>query len=292
VIDLHIHTHASQDGQYPPRKIFDLAREHGLRVIAFADHDSVDSVPEGIELSREFGIAFVPAVEITTIRQGHELHLLAYYVDPAAEELTALLHEVGRARLAQSRKRCERLRECGYVVDYDRVLACSEGKPPTAYPIFRAVLENPLNRDLPSLARYTTGDRSNSPVYNFGQDYFNKDKPAYVPVTSIDTVDAVEEVRKWKAVPVLAHPGRTPIALVDDLIDAGLLGLEVYNPSHTPEQTAECLELARKRNLLVTAGSDFHGPAIKPDIRLAELPHAGYDLYEALKTRNAEIKGP
>ena len=82
------------------------------------------------------------------------------------------------------------------------------------------------------------------------------------------------------------------MTLVEDLIEAGMLGLEAYNPSHTPEQTEHCLELARRRNLLVTAGSDFHGPAIKPDIRLAEMPQAGYDLYERLNTLNSKLKSP
>ena len=289
MIDLHIHTIASQDGQYTPREIFEFAHRHGLRVIAFADHDSVDSVPEGIELSEEFGIEFVPAVEITTSREGYELHLLAYFIDPCAAELIALLKRISRARLRQSRLRCERLRALDYAVDYDRVLTLSEGKAPTAYPIFRAIVENPDNRDFAPLQRYLKGDRSDSPLYNFAQDHFNRGRPAYVETEGIDTAEAVKLVRRWQALPVLAHPGRTPISLIDDLIDAGLLGLEAYNPSHTAEQTEECLALARRRDLLITAGSDFHGPAIKPDIKLAELPHAGYDLYEALKTQNSKV---
>jgi len=98
MIDLHIHTHASQDGQYPPRELFQLISRHPLRAIAFADHDSVDSVPEGIALSTEFNIRFVPAVELTTHREGHELHLLAYFIDPACPPLLDLIEEKGQKR--------------------------------------------------------------------------------------------------------------------------------------------------------------------------------------------------
>ena len=283
LIDLHIHTAASQDGQYTAREVFKLARLHGLEAIAFADHDSVDSVEEGMRLSGEFGVEFVLAVELTTLREGHELHLLAYYIDPERKELLELLEEVGRARMRQAKLRCERLRRYGYTIDYERVLSYSEGKAPTAYPIFRAIMEDPANRNFAPTLRYLTGDRSESPTYNFGQDHFNKGKPGYVPVEAMDTAEAVGMVRGWKAVPVLAHPGRTPLELVEELVKAGLLGLEAYNPSHTAEQTQRCLETARRHGLVVTAGSDFHGPAIKPDIRLGEVKGAGYTLYEGLK---------
>ena len=290
VIDLHIHTHASQDGQYGPREVFELARRHGLRAIAFADHDSVDSVPEGTRLSVEFGIEFIPAVELTTAGKGHELHLLAYYIDPEDDELHAFLDRIAQAGIRRNRLRCERLRELGFVLDFERVSELSQGKPPTGYPIFLAIAENPANHNFPAAQPYLRGERSESPVYDFCQDYFNKGRPAYVEPETVDTHFAIRQVRRWRAVPVLAHPGRTPISLVDGLIDAGLLGLEIYNPSHTPEQTECCLKLARRRNLLVTAGSDFHGPAIKPDIKLAEMPHAGYDLYEELKSLNSKLK--
>jgi len=290
MIDLHIHTHASQDGQYPPRELFQLISRHPLRAIAFADHDSVDSVPEGIALSTEFNIRFVPAVELTTHREGHELHLLAYFIDPACPPLLDLIADTVRARDIQARKRCEKLRRLGYHLDDARVLALSGGKSPTGYPIYRAVIENPANRDLPAIQRYLTGDRSDSPSYNFARDHFTVGKPAHVPVPTIDTADAVRLVRSWPGVvPVLAHPGRTPFELLPPLLDAGLLGLEVYNPSHTPDQTAACLQVARRHRLLITAGSDYHGPRIKPNIHLARLPEAGYHLYEALCDMNARL---
>lgn len=286
-IDLHLHTTASQDGQYAPGELLELCAEHHLRAVAFADHDSTASVAEGVRLSPGFGMEFVPGVELTTDRQGYELHLLAYFVRPEERELIELLAEIARARAEQSRLRCERLRQLGFALDDARVLALSGNKPPTAYPIFRAIMEDPANRAFGPAERYRTGDRARSPVYNFARDYFAKDQPAAVEVRSIDTTDAVRLVRRWRALPVLAHPGRTPIELLDDLIAAGLAGLEVYNSSHTSEQTDACLRLARERRLLVTAGSDFHGPAIKPDVLLADLPYAGYDLYEKLRSAHA-----
>ena len=70
---------------------------------------------------------------------------------------------------------------------------------------------------------------------------------------------------------LLAHPGRGgyftcyDVALLDQLRrEVSIDGLEVYYPAHTQEQIAMYLEYARKHNLLISSGSDSHGPTNKP----------------------------
>ena len=36
-------------------------------------------------------------------------------------------------------------------------------------------------------------------------------------------------------------------------------GIEVYHPSNSPEDSAECLALCKQYGLVATAGTDFHG---------------------------------
>jgi 3',5'-nucleoside bisphosphate phosphatase len=72
---------------------------------------------------------------------------------------------------------------------------------------------------------------------------------------------------------VLAHPtwakvsGEGLNALLTTLKAEGLDGIEVHYSTHTKRQTREYLDLAKRLNLLITGGSDFHG-ITKPDIEV------------------------
>jgi hypothetical protein len=63
---------------------------------------------------------------------------------------------------------------------------------------------------------------------------------------------------------------------------AGLQGLEVYHPNHTPDQTKHYLALAKKHGLLITGGSDDHGHA-KEEVLLGKI-RLDYVHYETLKS--------
>ena len=73
--------------------------------------------------------------------------------------------------------------------------------------------------------------------------------------------------------PALAHPVRLPqrgpelASLLERLVDLGLQGIEVFHSEHSPADTAEYSQLARRFDLIPTGGSDFHGDN-KPSIRL------------------------
>jgi predicted metal-dependent phosphoesterase TrpH len=65
---------------------------------------------------------------------------------------------------------------------------------------------------------------------------------------------------------ILAHPGSIEKNLLLELKEYGLDGIEAYSSHHTEEITKKLVETARSINLLISAGSDFHGELIKPDI--------------------------
>ena len=50
------------------------------------------------------------------------------------------------------------------------------------------------------------------------------------------------------------------------MISCGLKGIEVYHSSHTKEEMEYYLKIANEYNLLISGGSDYHGPNTKPDI--------------------------
>jgi len=287
-IDLHIHTTASQDGELSPREVFEAAMRLGLRAIAFADHDSVRSLDQGVMLSGEFGIDFAPAVEITTKLEGHDPHLLGYFIDWHSPRLERTLAWIGRNIVEQADRRVARLRELGFHLEMRHVIEASVGKHPTTAAIVTALKADPRNLGNPAFLRYITGDRADSPVYNFYRDWLCAGRPAFVELETLTTTEAVRLVHALGGVAVMAHPGRTPAELSDRLLDVGLDGIEVYCSTHNDEDSARFERYAREHGLLMTAGSDYHGPSVKPDIRLADLAGGDYEMFLALRRRAEE----
>jgi predicted metal-dependent phosphoesterase TrpH len=81
-----------------------------------------------------------------------------------------------------------------------------------------------------------------------------------------DPKEAIRLIREARGIPVLAHPFTLHIpsanqlrALLNELIELGLMGIEVYYPEHTEDQISLYESLAEKHGLLVTGGSDYHG---------------------------------
>jgi predicted metal-dependent phosphoesterase TrpH len=283
MIDLHIHTDASSDGVHSPREIFDMARAVGLDAIAFADHNTTANVEEGIELAGDYGISFVPAVELSSGYRDQDVHVLGYFIDQRSSALADFLSRYEEESVAQTRRRVELLMAAGFVLDAADVMAASGGRQPTGRSFLQALVAREENKDDERLARYATGDRSASPSQFFYQDFLAGGRPAYVPLTVSTTEVAIRQIQGAGGIPILAHPGVYPPSVVDEVIDLGAQGLEVYSGYHDAAATALFIRLCLDRGLLMSAGSDFHGKEVKPDIRLGVRVDSSYDIYTDLR---------
>lgn len=288
MIDLHIHTDASSDGQHSPSEIFAMAREKNLRAISFADHNSVKNVEEGFRLSAESGIEFFSCIELNTLHRGLDLHLLAYFIDPGSPELRTWLEEISRKKLEQAKERAENLNRLGFVFSEDDLRRYADGRIPTGRSYLQAILSRTENQGDPRLRPYTEGERSRSPYVNFYRDYIRGGKPAFAAMEDVSTVDAIRKIKKMGAVPVLAHPSDTGEDLILGLVEIGLEGLEVYSSYHTPGEEDSFRAFAEARGLLVTAGSDFHGKEIKPDVELGRVFAGQVDLLRKFEEKGKE----
>lgn len=283
MIDLHIHTTASSDGQHTPREIFEMAGNIGIEAIAFTDHNSVAGIDQGLVLSEKFGIEFVPSIEINTVYKDLDLHLLAYYVDHRNTEFNAWLASINEEKKGQAMKRFEKLKELGFAIEYEDVERFAKGHIPSGVTFLKAILSREENLRDPRIKPYVNGNRSESPSLNFYLDYLRSGKPAYIPLDVCDTAYAIKKVKRFGGIPVLAHPSDTPLKVIDNLVNEGLTGLEVYSSRHTKEEIYYFEILAEKYNLLVTAGSDFHGKLIKPNVELACIKGNDYSLLQKMK---------
>jgi len=255
-IDLHLHTTHS-DGSLSPGEVLHLAHKAGVTALAVTDHDIVSGIPEAIETGAELGIEVIPGVEISSRVGNSELHILGYFLQWQDPELNQRLATLRASRHRRNPQIVERLRALGLDVTYEEVRALagtdSVGRPHIA----RILMDK----------KYVTSAKD-----AFDR-YLADGRPAYVARELPKPEEAIAWIKAAGGVAVLAHPtwakvsGEGLNALVTTLKAEGLGGIEVHYSTHTKRQTREYLDLAKRLNLLITGGSDFHG-ITKPDIEV------------------------
>lgn len=243
-VDLHTHTTRS-DGNTPPRELVRLARAAGIAVLAVTDHDTTEALPECLDEGRAAGVRVVPGIEVSSRFEGHDVHVLGYGIDYRSEELGARLADLHRLRRARVEAICERLEGLGVALAPAEVLREAGGKSVGRRHVARALVRKGA---VPSIE--AAFDR-----------YLGADSPANVPANEMTPAEAAGLVRRHGGLPVLAHPGfLDDDRLVERVLDAApFAGIEVFHRYDAPNRHLAYLDVARRRMLLVTGGSDFHG---------------------------------
>ena len=257
MIDLHVHTTYS-DGQYSPEEVIKLAACAGIKTLAITDHDTVGAVQKGTVLAAECGMDFISGIELS-VRGSIDLHILGYDLDCTN---AALIGECDRFT-SERIKRLERVLD--YLHEYDIELTIKDVQNAAER---RAFIGRVHIAAAMQQKGYVSDIREAFDKY-IGTSEFDKVKRP----KPCDNV-GISLIRNAGGVPVLAHPGKLKLdsfkleELVRRLMDFGLMGMECFYSTHTDAQTKEYLSLAKKYNLLVTCGSDFHGEKIKPDVKI------------------------
>jgi hypothetical protein len=243
VIDLHLHTRAS-DGAHEPDELVRRVWLAGIQTFSVTDHDTVAGVAEASDAARRYGIACVTGIEITAVLDGVDLHVLGYFIDPASTALQAFLAAQRTDRIRRARELAARLGRLGMPIDVDALIAAtpderSIGRPHMAAALVRAG-HVPTSRDA-------------------FDHWIGEGRPAFVPRAGADPAAVVRLIHDAGGLACLAHPGATHREdAVDLLTAAGVDALEVYHPDHDEEMTRRYRAIAADRALLVTGGSDYH----------------------------------
>lgn len=290
LVDLHLHSAYSSDGQYPPAELVRLAEEAGLAAVALTDHDVVAGLPEFMAAGESSPVETIPGVEFTCDLGERWVHILGYFVDWEHAAITGAIDELTAARADQARGRLANLRALGLVVDEERLAEVARGQLPVGPVIGRVVLNDAANDGHPLLEELRRPPKNEAPYFHFDRDLLSHGRPAYFPVRRMSPAEAVAVMRAAGGAAVFAHPGdrfRLPEdkRIFVELAAAGLAGLEAYCSYHTAEQGPEFEALARELGLVPTAGSDFHGPAVKPHVQMGAVTHNSYALVEELRAR-------
>ncbi|MBN2408383.1 MAG: PHP domain-containing protein [Candidatus Aminicenantes bacterium] len=287
-VDLHVHSSHSSDGDFPPAALLRMAKESGLRAISIADHDTVEAYPDALEDSEKAGVELIPSIELTTLYERREFHLLLPFVRWTSPTLKRILATVTCARMEEAKERVARLKELGFEIDWDEVIRETKGRPPLGVSIAQILIDKGRKKKIPSLQKYYEGENRLFAPYFFYKDYFLEEGPAFVPKRTVSLLDVLDLMDGDGAVPVLAHPGAYfERATKEDLAvlkGRGLVGLEVYSSYHDAGQIRMYKAVAEEMDLVVTAGSDFHG-RIKPHVVFGRLREGTYRMVEELKAR-------
>lgn len=287
-VDLHIHSEFSSDGDHSVRTIVRLAREVGLQAISITDHDTTAAYPEALEEGDREGVEVIPGIELTTLYEGREFHLLLPFVDWESPVLGKMTQRVAAGRFEEARERVEKLVELGFDLTWDEVRRESAPFAPLGVTIAQVVLRKGAGGRDPSVDRYFQGGDAGLAPYAFYRDYFAEGRPAFVPRRALSLLEVLDVAPDTGGVPVLAHPGaefqRTDRDDLRVLRERGLEGVEAYTTYHDTLQAAHFAALAREFDLVATAGSDFHG-GIKPQIPFGAIRDGTYRMVEQLRDR-------
>lgn len=266
MIDLHTHTTVSDGGDSPTELVIKAAAA-GITALAVTDHDNDLGLDEAQSAGQEHGVEVIRGVEISCDVEDLEslgyhpdgrptMHLLGYFIPTEDNPLTNELAELRHHRANRNIQIVERLNELGIPVTFEEV-ENEAGGPGSQIgrPHFAAVL----------VAHGAVPD------YQTAFDtYLAKGAKAYVTRKLLKPAEAVELMVTAGTVPVLAHPFTMNLEIqelerfVDELVSAGLKGIEGYHGDLPGDRQEPYRALGRAKNLIVSGGSDYHGD-MRPD---------------------------
>jgi hypothetical protein len=270
VIDLHSHSKAS-DGQFPASEVAELAAAGGVGVWALCDHDTVAALPEAAAAAARHGLRFVPGIELSAFLDRKEIHLLGHFVDPSHPALQRFEDFLAVQRRRRNLQIVEKLEKLGVRVRVEDIEKFSGGKTIGRPHVARAIAE--------------TGAVSS--VKEAFDRYLGEGKPAYVQRYRLEADEAVRLVSSAGGTVTVAHPGVSGLDRGDAirLRQAGVVGIEVHHVEHGPSVREKYLRLAEELDLVPTAGSDYHGPAIAPDRHFGDVSMSTEELERLEKRR-------
>lgn len=259
MIDLHSHSSAS-DGILSPADSARYAAEKGLKAWALTDHDTVSGLCGAARICLQNDIIFVPGIEINVQWPTGEFHLLGLGLRTFSDDLKDVVEKAEEARKNRNLELVEKMNKDGVEVTLEEIEAkfteSQIGRPHfAAFMVEKGIVKRRQDA--------------------FGR-YLNRGRPWYVPHEGIDLDVAVEAVKSAGGIPVLAHPLSLYVSwgkmeeVISKIRGHGVEGLEAWHPQARLNEGFKLETLAKKLDMIVTAGSDFHGLGVRADRHLGK----------------------
>jgi hypothetical protein len=266
--DLHIHTRHS-DGTETPAEVVEKSARLGIMCVAITDHDTCAGFKEAFDTANRLGVELLPGIEVSAYIGDKSVHILGYLMDMDNEFLAQIVTDNRESRLLRMRRMVDKLVALGYNVTLEDVL--------------EYIGEGTLGRAL--LARFLVSKGFFKNPKAVFEAILGDGKPVYEPVPRFSPVEAIGLIKAAGGVTSLAHPGFTNVdEIMPSLVEAGLDAIEAYGPQHDEASQSHYIMMAERLGVLVTGGSDNHGPESGRRIGGTLLPSSHV---ESLKKRAA-----
>lgn len=248
-IDLHTHTRAS-DGLKTPDELVNYAIQQEVSVLAITDHDTIGGIDQALEASRGEDILCIPGIEFSIARDRGLFHLVGLNIDHTNSELRSRIDELARLRGTRANRMVDDLNKNGIAIDMNEVIDEAGGGVIGKPHVARVLVRHGYAPDFSSVFKL----------------YLEKGLPGYAPKEKIPLEQAMQLIIKSGGLPVLAHPVSLELGgpeaygeFIIQLKEIGLRGIEVYADMHSDDDVLFFEKLARRHELLITGGSDYHG---------------------------------
>lgn len=257
MIDLHTHTTGS-DGEKTPEELIDLAISKKITALAITDHDTVDSIEKAVKYAKSKDILLIPGIEVEAQIKKGQMHILALFVDYKNKELRKKLKYIKKARDSRNLKFIEEFNKLGFNITLDELKEVSEGK----------IIGKPHFAKIFLRKKYI---KEKDEIF---QNYFEKTPFKEIPKTIYGPEEIIKTLKEANAIVILAHPQSLKLEneelkeKIKELKKYGLDGLECYHSKQTKKQMEDFKNIAQEYGLIITKGSDYHGPNTKPGIEL------------------------
>ncbi|WP_253659213.1 PHP domain-containing protein, partial [Vibrio sp. Y53_MX_L15] len=250
--DLHSHTTAS-DGRLEPKDLVERALSFDIEVLAITDHDTVD----GLALAKQhvqdnnLPIKIINGIEISTVWQNKDIHIVGLNIDPENEQLSALIEQQKQHRITRSELIAERLQKATREGVLEEVRQIAGDAPVTRAHFAKWLVDNGYAKTMQMVFKK----------------YLTRNNPGYVPPNWCSMKDAVDAIHAAGGLAVLAHPGRYKLTakwikrLLAAFVEANGDAMEVAQPQQAQQERRNLADYAIQYKLLASQGSDFHYPS-------------------------------
>ncbi|WP_395355676.1 PHP domain-containing protein [Vibrio sp. D3] len=251
-IDLHSHTTAS-DGRLEPKDLVERALSFDIEVLAITDHDTVD----GLALAKQhvqdnnLPIKIINGIEISTVWQNKDIHIVGLNIDPENEQLSVLIEQQKQHRITRSELIAERLQKATREGVLEEVRQIAGDAPITRAHFAKWLVDNGYAKTMQMVFKK----------------YLTRNNPGYVPPNWCSMKDAVDAIHAAGGLAVLAHPGRYKLTakwikrLLAAFVEANGDAMEVAQPQQAQQERRNLADYAIQYKLLASQGSDFHYPS-------------------------------
>ena len=245
--DLHCHTKLS-DGSVGIEDLIVIAQKSGIDTIAITDHDCIAGTVRGQVIGKRYGVTVLTGVELSAFdsEAGKKVHILSYLAD-APDRLEAICRKTSVAR-----KRAGQIMmlkaAAKFPITSEFIISHASGST-NLYKqhIMHSLMDAGYTYELFGELYHTLFDESSA-------------SNILAPTKHPDVKTVIDEIHGAGGIAILAHPGKyNNFDEIDKYMELGLDGVEVWSPFNTDEQIEMLTSLCKKKKLLMTGGSDFHG---------------------------------